>query len=115
MTDRLKFELFKLRSVNKNVDPEVLVFGGVQDPKNSFNAARKKVGLEDFQFRDLRHTTATRLIAMNRPLQEVARLLGHSDPKTTYRYVNLHQDAIEQARSALNAYNAITDKKKAIA
>ena len=50
-------------------------------------------------------TTATRLIALGVPIEEVARVLGHSDVKTTYRYVNLNQKTIDKVRNVLDTYN----------
>jgi integrase len=104
MSDRLKFELLKLKG--KGIEPEALVFDGVKDPKTAFEAARQEIGLPSIRFHDLRHTTATRLIASGVALEEVARILGHSDPKTTYRYVDLTKGTIDKVRAAINRFNA---------
>lgn len=104
MSDRLKFELLKLKG--KGIESETLVFDGVKDPKTAFEAARREIGLPSIRFHDLRHTTATRLIASGVALEEVARILGHSDPKTTYRYVDLTKGTIDKVRAAINKFNA---------
>jgi integrase len=104
MSDRLKFELLKLKG--KGIESEALVFDGVKDPKTAFEAARREIGLPSIRFHDLRHTTATRLIASGVALEEVARILGHSDPKTTYRYVDLTKGTIDKVREAINRFNA---------
>src|SRR5207244_4027442 len=87
ITSRLRTELAKLREF---FDPKLegRVFGIAATVKHSFDAARKDAGLVDFRFHDLRHTAATRLVQGHLPLAEIGRILGHADPKTTYRYVN---------------------------
>lgn len=79
-------------------EAETLVFGITDNVKRSFTAARNAAGLSDVRFHDLRHTAATRLVRGELPLPEVGRILGHTQPKTTYRYVNA--DASTASRAA---------------
>lgn len=72
--------------------------------KTSFNAARKDAGLEDLRFHDLRHTAATRMVRKGMALSEVGKILGHTEPDTTYRYVNADHDTIRRAARALTDY-----------
>ena len=90
----------ELRSLYDGSKPEqhVLVFGITDNVKRSFTAARNTAGLPDVRFHDLRHTAATRLVRGELPLAEVGRILGHTQPKTTYRYVNA--DASTASRAA---------------
>ncbi len=82
------------------------VFGILDNVKRSFTAARAAAGLSDVRFHDLRHTHATRLVGAHIPLSEVGRALGHTQPNTTYRYVNANVETAKRASAALDAFNA---------
>jgi len=82
------------------------VFGITDNVKRSFEAARNAAGLADVRFHDLRHTHATRLVAAHIPLSEVGRVLGHTQPSTTFRYVNANVETARRASAALDAFNA---------
>jgi len=78
---------------------------------NQFRTARKKAGLTDFRFHDLRHTAATRMIEAGAQIVAVSKILGHSDLKMTMRYVhpeNSLVDAVELLSK--NFSNSVTDK-----
>lgn len=82
------------------------VFGVSSNVKRSFNkvcemAGVKHGGIEGLTFHCLRHTAATRMIKQGMSLAAVARILGHKDVKTTYRYVSADDDVMTQARNAL--------------
>lgn len=51
--------------------------------------ARKKAGLSDFRFHDLRHTTASYLAMNGASLIEIAGVLGHKQLQTVHRYAHL--------------------------
>jgi integrase len=104
MTDRLASELRHLaeHSVGE------LVFGIKTSVKNAFNKVKTKAGLADLRFHDLRHTNATRLVGGSMPLSEVGRMLGHTQPSTTYRYVNVNADTARRAVDLLNQFNNST-------
>ena len=74
--------------------------------RRSFYTARKKAGIEDFRFHDLRHTAATRMVEAGVSLFTVGQILGHTDPKTTMRYA--HPDkSLKEGIEALGRYNRI--------
>jgi integrase len=105
LTVRLEREL-RAHFERSTGDPAVLVFGVVDTVKKAFGSARKAAGLPDLRFHDLRHTAATRLVTANVPLQEVGRVLGHTQPTTTYRYVNANIETARRAAAALDAFHA---------
>jgi len=107
MTKRLEKELWELWALSslKNNKPDVLVFGITTDCKHSFINLRRAVGLDDVRFHDLRHTAATRMIEAGIPLQQVGRVLGHSQAQTTFRYINLTVEAAKRAATALDKFN----------
>lgn len=105
-TMRLKDTLLELwRQSDKQ--PDTLVFGIKSNVKRSFDAARKKAGLPELRFHDLRHSAASRLVQMQVPLAEVGRILGHSQPGTTYRYMNANIDTARRAATALDNFQQL--------
>lgn len=102
LTARLKDELLKLIKTAKNHTD--LIFG-VITARKAFDTLRKKCNLLDIRFHDLRHTAATRMIQQGLSLQEVGRILGHTQANTTYRYINLTVDTARRAASALDSFN----------
>jgi integrase len=105
MTARLSRELEVLWEQSPK-DEWQRVFGIVNNVKRSFSTARNAAGLPDVRFHDLRHTHATRLVGAHIPLSEVGRVLGHTQPSTTYRYVNANVETARRASAALDAFNA---------
>ena len=89
----------------QNPDPEALLFG-IGSTKRAWNKARLQAGVTDLRFHDLRHTYATRLVSKHLPLSEVGRVLGHTQPTTTYRYVNANVEMARRAADALNELHA---------
>jgi integrase len=103
MTPRLTRELLNLFEQSLP-EPKSLVFGITGTVKTSFDKARKAAGIPDVRFHDLRHTAASRLVQSHIPLSEVGRVLGHTQPQTTYRYVNANVDTARRAAEALAAF-----------
>lgn len=104
MTNRLFNELANLYEQSPKIN-EFLVFG-VTSVKKSFDTCKRIAGLDDLRFHDLRHTAATRLVSQNIPLPEVARILGHMQVSTTYRYTNLTLDTVRRASAALDSFHS---------
>jgi integrase len=102
-TTRLYLELEKLwQASDRNC--ESLVFGIHDNVKHAFTSVRSKASLPDLRFHDLRHTAATRLVSCHISLPEVGRVLGHTQPQTTYRYTNLTSETAKRAASALESF-----------
>lgn len=101
ITERLRRELVRLAT---GADPDARVFGITDNVKRSFTAARRAAKLPDLRFHDLRHTAATRLAQGHMPLFEVGRILGHSEPKTTFRYTNTDATTFQRAVAILESF-----------
>jgi integrase len=101
MSNRLHAELTWLWDLSTQ-RPERRVFGIANNFKRSFTGACKDASVLDFRFHDCRHTAATRWIQAGMSLQEVGRLLGHSQAQTTYRYVNADESTVRRAAEILN-------------
>jgi len=118
LTMRLAQELTALYEQSPK-NPSGLVFG-VADVKRAFNGARKDAGLAEdhpklrrLRFHDLRHTAATRLVGLHIPLAEVGKVLGHSQPKTTWRYINPNLEGAKRAAAALDQFNTESETEPA--
>lgn len=76
---------------------------------NSWDAARKKAGLDDVRMHDLRHSFASALVNNGLSIYDVKELLGHSSVQTTQRYAHLTQERLNRAANVVSDY--FTDKK----
>jgi integrase len=97
MTKRLAIEMHQL-CAGKDAGAAVWDFKSI---KRSFATAKRLAGLAEANFRlhDARHTVATRLVQSGISLSETGKLLGHTQPSTTWRYA--HVDRATQKRAAL--------------
>ena len=68
--------------------------------------ARREAGIEDVRLHDLRHTHASHAVMSGVPVPVVARLLGHSDVRTTLRYAHIGDREIEQAAERVGQFIA---------
>lgn len=93
------------------VGPDDLVFGIKSNIKSSWTTIRRALDLLDVRMHDLRHTNATRLERSQQvSLAQLSRWLGHTNIKTTFRYVNQDDSTLDDAASALDAINAKNEK-----
>ena len=58
---------------------------------------RARAGVEDVRIHDLRHSFASRALALGESLTMIGRLLGHTDVGSTARYAHLARDAEKTA------------------
>lgn len=87
------------RKSKKKPDPDLLF--GVTTYQRSWEKARAGANLNYVRIHDLRHTAATRM-KKGLPLDEVGVVLGHSDPRTTQRYVNNAPEVVREAGNILH-------------
>ena len=64
---------------------------------------RKRARLEDVRLHDLRHSFASRALALGEPLPVIARLLGHTKIQTTARYAHLARDSVRESADRVAA------------
>jgi integrase len=91
-----------LRDVPKSTDHDYIFWNTKTEKplgsvKDSFNRALKKAKIQNFQFRDLRHTFASHLVMKGVDLYVVQQLLGHTTPKMTQRYAHLSPRQFREA------------------
>ncbi|MCY4393778.1 MAG: site-specific integrase [Rhodospirillaceae bacterium] len=68
--------------------------GSLQRP---WTIIRERAGLEGVRIHDLRHTFASRALALGESLPMIGKLLGHTQVQTTARYAHLARDSINSA------------------
>ena len=64
---------------------------------DSWDRVRKHAGLEDVRLHDLRHSFASRALALGEGLPMIGDLLGHRMVTTTARYAHLARDSVRHA------------------
>ena len=64
---------------------------------------RKRAGLENVRLHDLRHSWASRALALGEALPVIGKLLGHSKMETTARYAHLARDSAQEAAGRVAA------------
>ena len=57
-----------------------------------FTSARRRAGITDFRFHDLRHTFASWFVQDGGDLYRLSRILGHTTLQMTSRYSHLRTD-----------------------
>ena len=62
---------------------------------------RSRAGLGDVRIHDLRHSYASRALALGESLPVIAKLLGHSRIQTTARYAHLARDSVRAAAARI--------------
>ena len=64
---------------------------------------RERAGLDDVRIHDLRHSFASRALALGESLSMIGRLLGHTKIQTTARYAHLARDSIKESAARVAA------------
>ncbi|WP_319586761.1 site-specific integrase [uncultured Desulfobulbus sp.] len=68
--------------------------------QRAWDNARKAAGLPEVRMHDLRHSMASNMVNSGRSIYEVAKVLGHSQLKTSMRYSHLSQETLLAAVDA---------------
>ena len=67
----------------------------------SWQVVRKEAGLQDVRIHDLRHSFASRALALGENLPMIGKLLGHRQVQTTARYAHLARHSVKAAASRI--------------
>ena len=80
-------------------NPWVITGRGASGRLANLNApwlvVRKRAGLEDVRIHDLRHSFASRALALGESLTMIGKLLGHRQVQTTARYAHLARESVK--------------------
>ena len=72
----------------------------INDP---WEIVRMRAGLEDVRLHDLRHSFASRALALGESLPVIGKLLGHTQVETTARYAHLARDSVRESAARIAA------------
>ena len=67
----------------------------------SWQLVRREAGLEDVRLHDLRHSFASRALALGESLPMIGKLLGHTQVQTTARYAHLGRHSVKVAAARI--------------
>ena len=62
---------------------------------------RERAGLKDVRLHDLRHSFASRALALGESLPMIGKLLGHSRIETTARYAHLARESVHESAARI--------------
>ena len=75
----------------------------LSDISPSWQLVRARAGLEDVRLHDLRHSFASRALALGESLPTIGKLLGHARIETTARYAHLARDSVDASAARVAA------------
>ena len=73
----------------------------LSDLKDAWNVIRRRAGLGDVRIHDLRHSFASRALALGESLPMIGKLLGHNQVETTARYAHLARDSVHESAARI--------------
>ena len=68
---------------------------------SQWSVVRARAGLEDVRIHDLRHSFASRALALGESLPMIGKLLGHRQVQTTARYAHLARESVKTASARI--------------
>ena len=71
------------------------------DLQRPWKILRGRAGLDDVRIHDLRHSFASRALALGESLTMIGKLLGHTQVQTTARYAHLARNSIQSAAARI--------------
>ena len=69
------------------------------DLQRPWRRIRARAGLEDVRIHDLRHSLASRALALGESLSMIGKLLDHTQVQTTARYAHLANESVKASGS----------------
>ena len=71
------------------------------DLQHPWRRIRDRAGLDDVRIHDLRHSFASRALALGEGLPMIGKLLGHTQVQTTARYAHLARDTVKASAARI--------------
>jgi len=68
---------------------------------DSWGRVRRRAGLDGVRLHDLRHTFASRALALGESLPMIGKLLGHRKVQATARYAHLARDSVKASAARI--------------
>ena len=73
----------------------------IRDIDGAWQTLRARAGLKGVRLHDLRHSYASRALALGESLPMIGKLLGHSQVETTARYAHLARGSVHEAAARI--------------
>ena len=73
----------------------------MRDLDDAWEILRSRAGLRDVRIHDLRHSFASRALALGESLPMIGKLLGHRKVDTTARYAHLARDSVHESAARI--------------
>ena len=77
--------------------------GPLRNVNRSWGKVRERAGLADVRLHDLRHSFASRALALGESLPMIGKLLGHARIQTTARYAHLAENSVRESAARVAA------------
>ena len=95
-----------LAALPRNDDNQWVIVGRkagshLTDLQHPWRRIRDRAGLPDVRIHDLRHSFASRALALGEGLPMIGKLLGHTQVQTTARYAHLARDTVKASASRI--------------
>ena len=71
------------------------------DLQHPWRRIRERAGLDGVRIHDLRHSFASRALALGEGLPMIGKLLGHTQVQTTARYAHLARDTVKASAALI--------------
>ena len=73
----------------------------LRDLADAWKVIRTRAGMDDVRIHDLRHSFASRALALGESLPMIGKLLGHSQVETTARYTHLARESVQDSAARI--------------
>ena len=80
------------------------------DLQHPWRRIRARADLDDVRIHDLRHSFASRALALGESLPMIGKLLGHTQVQTTARYAHLANESVKASVPASGTASALTSR-----
>ena len=96
-------DLYKVRYLNQD---RVFLRNGqsIRSVRTAFAKAKRRAGINDLRFHDLRHCAATNLRRAGVDVMTAMKIIGHASEKMHKRYNTIDERDLQRAASQLNTY-----------
>ena len=86
---------------NPHVIPGRIKGRRMRNLNDPWDVIRERAGLGDVRLHDLRHSWASRALALGESLPMIGRMLGHTQVETTARYAHLARDSVQESAARI--------------
>lgn len=103
-------DLYKVRYLGQD---RVFLRGGdsIQSIRTAFDKAKRRAGIKNFRFHDLRHCAATNMRRAGVDVTTAMEIVGHKSVQMFRRYNTIEERDLKTAAARINTYLTLTHKE----